>query len=145
MALFLRRNQKVFTTTTTVDPKMHVGSDQKLFINNSSIEEIESRETPATVRGERDSTNCPQSWARPVEEIYHTLCVPVMNRYLLQRRQVFSSLSFSPLSTNSNSQNQKYGSYSSGTKIARSSAEFAKAMLSEWCCTALPCPVVFVV
>ena len=81
--MFLRRNQRVFTSTTTVDPKMHVGSDQKLFINNSSIEETVSRETPATVRGERDSTNCPFSWARPVEEIYHTLCVPVMNRYLL--------------------------------------------------------------
>ena len=61
------------------------------------------------------------------------------------RGDKYSPLSFSPLSTNSNSQNQKYGSYSSGTKIARSSAEFAKAMLSEWCCTALPCPVVFVV
>ena len=58
--MFLRRNQKVFTSTTTVDPKMHVGSDQKLFINNSSIEETVSRETPATVRGERDSTNCPR-------------------------------------------------------------------------------------
>ena len=42
-----------------------------IFNNSSSIEETVRRETPATVRGERDSTNCPLSWARPVEEIYH--------------------------------------------------------------------------
>ena len=34
-----------------LDPQMRVGSDQKLFINNSSIEETVRRETPATVRG----------------------------------------------------------------------------------------------
>ena len=65
-----------------LDPQMRVGSNQKLFINNSSIEETVGRETPITVRGEKLPLEL-GNLARPVEEIYHTLCVPVMNRYLL--------------------------------------------------------------
>ena len=44
------------------------------------------------------------------------------------RGDKYSPLLFSPLPTNSISQSQKYGGYSPGTEIARSSAEFAKAM-----------------
>ena len=55
---FLGRDQKVLTSTTPQDPQMRVGSDQKLFINNISMEGTVRRETPATVWG-RETTNCP--------------------------------------------------------------------------------------
>ena len=59
---------------------MRVGSDQKLFINNSSMEETVRRETPATVRGETLQA-APRVGPDLVKEVYYTLCVPVMNRY----------------------------------------------------------------
>ena len=53
-----------------------------IFNNSRRIEETVKRETPATVRGETLQA-APRVWQDLVEEIYHTLCEPVLNRYRL--------------------------------------------------------------
>ena len=119
---------------------MRVGSDQKLFINNSSIEETVRRETPATVRGERDSTNCPWTWAIGQDPwrsfITYYVCLLWSDTSYMEETSILLSPSLHFLQTPIVKARS-----TEATLLAPKLQDQVQSLLkqcTEWCCTTLP-------